>query len=143
MSVKPFYLVVAAGMIWGCAPALGTSEMGRPSSPRKANILTAEEIVAAEADQTTAYDAIARLRPIWLQPRGPSSFYATGTEYPALFIDGQSFNDFRTLRTIQANQVADIRFYRPDEAGATFGLRAGSGGAIEVRLRVATHPPVP
>ena len=143
MSGKVFYLVVAAVMLWGCAPALGTSEMGRPTSPRKANILTAEEIVAAEADQTTAYDAIARLRPIWLQPKGPSSFYGTGTEYPALFVDGQAFSDFRALRTIQANQVADIRFYRPDEAGATFGLRAGSAGAIEVRLRVATHPPVP
>ncbi|HEU4747024.1 MAG TPA: hypothetical protein VFS56_00885 [Gemmatimonadaceae bacterium] len=143
MSVKYLYLVVAAVMLGGCAPAVGTSEMGRPTAPRKANILTAEEIVGAEADQTTAYDAIARLRPIWLTPRGPSSFYGTGTDYPALFIDGQAFSDFRALRTIQANQVADIRFYRPDEAGAAFGLRAGSAGAIEVRLRIANHPPVP
>ena len=142
MSVSHIYLILAAAVL-GCAPAVGTSEMGRPTSPRKANILTAEEIVAAEADQTTAYDAIARLEPDRTQPRGPSSFYGTGTEYAALFIDGQAFSDFRALRTIQANQVADVRFYRPDEAGGTFGLRAGSAGAIEVRLRMATHPPVP
>jgi len=142
MSVKLFYLIAVAAIL-GCAPAVGRSEMGMPATPRKANILTASEIAAAEADATTAYDAIARLRPIWLTPRGPNSFYAGGTDLPVLFIDGQAFRDFNPLRAIQANHVADIRYYRPDEAGGAFGIRAGSAGAIEVRLKVATHPPVP
>jgi len=142
MSVTPFYLIAGAAIL-GCAPPVGTSEMGIPAAPRKANVLTANEIAAAEADATTAYDAIARLRPTWLVPRGPNSFYSPGTDLPVLFIDGQSFADFGILRTIQANQVGDVRYYRPDEAGAAFGLRAGSGGAIEVRLKLATHPPVP
>ncbi len=142
MSVKPIYLVAVAAII-GCAPSPGTSEMGRASAPRKANILTADEISAAEADATTAWDALVRLRPIWLTARGPNSFYGTATDKPTLFIDGQQYYDTAPLRTIQANQVADIRYYRPDEAGAVFGVRAGSAGAIEVRLKVATHPPVP
>ena len=142
MSIKHFSLI-AAVIILGCAPPVGTSEMGQGSAPRKANILTADEIAAAEADQATALDALRRLRPMWLQPRGPNSFYSAGTDMPALFIDGQQFNDLSPLRTIQAYQVADIRFYRPEEAGGVFGIRAGSAGAIEVRLKVATHPPVP
>ena len=142
MSVKPFYLIAVAAII-GCAPSVGTSEMAPASAPRKANILTADEIAAAEADATTALDALRRLRPIWLTARGPNSFYGSGTDLPTLFIDGQQFHDTAPLRTIQANQVADIRYYRPDEAGAVFGIRAGSAGAIEVRLKVASHPPVP
>lgn len=142
MSVKLFYLIAGAA-IFGCAPSVGTSEMAPASAPRKANILTADEIAAAEADATTALDALQRLRPIWLTARGPNSFYGSGTDLPTLFIDGQQFHDTAPLRTIQANQVADIRYYRPDEAGAVFGIRAGSAGAIEVRLKVASHPPVP
>lgn len=141
MSVKPFYLIAGAAIL-GCAAPVGTSEMGIPAAPRKANVLTANEIAAAEADARTAYDAIARLRPIWLTARGPSSF-GPGTDFAVLFIDGQAMSDFSVLRTIQAHHVADVRYYRPDEAGAVFGLRAGSGGAIEVRLKIATHPPVP
>ncbi|MDQ3674158.1 MAG: hypothetical protein M3365_07270 [Gemmatimonadota bacterium] len=142
MSVKPF-LLIAVALSLGCAPAVGTSEMGSGSTARKANILTADEIAAAEADATTALDALRRLRPIWLTPRGPNSFYTGGTDMPALFIDGQQFSDLNPLRTIQANHVADIRYYRPDEAGGIFGVRAGSAGAIEVRLKTAAHPPVP
>ena len=142
MSVKPLYLIAAAA-IFSCAPPVGQSEMNPTSAPRKANILTADEIAAKEADATTAWDALVRLRPIWLTARGPNSFYGQGTDLPTLFIDGQQFHDVAALRTIQANQVADIRYYRPDEAGGTFGIRAGSAGAIEVRLKVATHPPVP
>lgn len=142
MSVKHFYLIAAASIL-GCAAPVGQSEMSRTSAARKANILTADEIAAAEADATTALDALRRLRPIWLTPRGPNSFYTGGTDMPALFIDGQQFSDLSALRTIQADQVADIRYYRPDEAGGAFGIRAGSAGAIEVRLKVAAHPPVP
>ena len=63
MSVKPIFLIAVAAIL-GCAPAVGTSEMGKGSAPRKANILTADEISAAEADATTAWDALVRLRPI-------------------------------------------------------------------------------
>jgi hypothetical protein len=70
MSVKHLYLVAVAAII-GCAPASGTSGTSRTAAvPRKGNLLTAEEIAAAHADVTTAYDAVARLRPNWLAPRG-------------------------------------------------------------------------
>ena len=142
MSVKHFYLIGVAAIV-GCAAPAGKSEMGGTSAPRKANILTADEIASAEADATNIYDALLRLRPIWLTPRGPNSFYGQGTDLPTLFIDGQQYYDVATLRTIQSNQVADVRYYRPDEAGGVFGIRAGSAGAIEIRLKQAIHPPVP
>ena len=143
MSVKRFYLVAVLGLL-GCASPPGTSEMAKPSAPRKATLLTADEISAADADNASAFEAVARLRPMWLAKRAPNSFYSgEEADHPALFVDGQAVPDFNTLRTIAANDVADIRYYRPEEAGGAFGIRAGHSGALEVRLKIATHPPVP
>jgi len=48
MSVKHLYLVAVAAII-GCAPAGGTSgTSGASAAPRRADYLTAEEIVAAD-----------------------------------------------------------------------------------------------
>lgn len=143
MSVKHLYLIAVAAIL-GCAPVSGTSVTpGAGAVPRRANILTAEEIVAANADVATVYDAVSRLRPIWLAARGETSFYTPGTQFPILFVDGQAFGDLKTLRNIQASHVADIRLYSPSEAGGIFGLRGGTGGVIEVRMKQALGPSRP
>ena len=135
MSVKHLYLVAVAAII-GCAPASGTSGTSRTSVvPRKANFLAAEEIVAAHADAATAYDALARLRPNWLNTHGVSSFAPRGTEVAVVFVNGQPYGDVESLHNIPAYQVADFRYYDVTEAGATFGLRGGTGGVIEVRTK--------
>ena len=135
MSVKHLYLVAVAA-IMACAPASGTSGTSRTSAvPRRANILTAEEIVAANADVATAYDALSRLRPNWLAAHGVSSFNTPGTELAIVFVDGQQYGGLNSLRNIQAYDVADIRYYDVTEAGAKFGLHGGTGGVIEVRMK--------
>jgi hypothetical protein len=135
MSVRHLYLVAVAAII-GCASASGTSG---PSStlavPRKADFLTAGEIVAANADVTTAYDALARLRPNWLNAHGVSSLTTGATDYAIVYVDGHRYGDLDSLRNIQAYQVASIRYYDVTQAGATFGLRGGTGGVIEVKTK--------
>ncbi|GAC1409941.1 MAG: hypothetical protein NVSMB53_03160 [Gemmatimonadaceae bacterium] len=137
MSVKNLYLIAIAAMM-GCAPAsspTGASLQGLV--PRRGNLLTAEEIVDANADVNTAYDAVARLRPNWLAAHGVTSGNdnGAGTEYALVFVDGQRYGDLNALRNIPAYHVGNLRYYNITEAGARFGLNAGSSGVIEVRMK--------
>ena len=136
MSVKYLYLVTLAAIL-GCAPASNTSgTQGIPGMHRNAKVLTADEIEAAHADVRTAYDAVARLRPNWLASHGAMSSDAGLNPFASVWVDGQLYGELSALRDIPAYQVADLRYYDITEAGAKFGLRAGTGGAIEVRSRV-------
>lgn len=133
MSVKIHYLVALAAIL-GCAPASNPGVV--PGVHRNAKVLTAEEIEAAHADDRTAYEAIARLRPNWLASHGAMSSDAGVNPFATVWLDGQLYGDLSTLKEIPAYQVADVRYYDITEAGAKFGLRAGTGGAIEVTSRV-------
>jgi hypothetical protein len=140
MLLKHLYPIAVAAIL-GCGSSSGTSSQS--PAPRRANLLTAEEILAAHADVTTAYDALARLRPNWLTSRGPTSFINRGTEFAIVFVDGEQYGTLTSLRNIHASQVADIRYYSSAEAGGRFGVRAGTSGVIEVRmnLRLDQTPP--
>jgi hypothetical protein len=141
MSVKYFYLAAVAAIL-GCGPAAVTSGTLPPGAvPRAANHLTSDEIVASHADATNAYDAIARLRPNWLVSHGVTTGQAGGggTEYATVFVDGQAFGNLDMLRSIPAYHVSGIHYYNITEAGAKFGLRAGSSGVIEVMTNVPSR----
>jgi hypothetical protein len=132
MSVRMFSLAAFAVVV-GCA-AGGRSG---PPNPRRANQLTAEEISSTHADNGTAYDAVARLRPNWLAAHGITSGQSNGagTEYATVFVDGQEVGPLNALKNISAYQIGDVRYYNVAEAGARFGLRAGASGAIEVLMK--------
>jgi hypothetical protein len=137
MSLKHFYLAAAAAII-GCAPASRASDDSQvPTVPPTPHLLTAWEVASKHGETWTAHDAIARLRPNWLAAHGMSTFDSRGgTEYATVFIDGQwQRSGIDSLRNIPVSHVKDFRFYDVTEAGATFGLQAGSGGAIEVRMK--------
>jgi hypothetical protein len=133
MSVKHLYLVAVMASM-GCAASSGTSGTSYPTGTRKANVLTFDEIAAAHADVSTAYDALSRLRPNWLASHGVTSTVGGGTdtEYATVFVDGQPYGDINSLHNIQAYHVGEFRYYSITEAGAKYGLRGGSSGVIEV-----------
>jgi hypothetical protein len=133
MSVRPFYLVAVAAIL-GCATSSGAP--GTKPQVRNPKVLTAAEIAINHADANTAYDAVARLRPNWLASHGAMSSDVGVNPFATIWVDGQLFGELSTLRNIPAYQVEDIRYYDITEAGGKFGLRAGTGGAIEVRSRV-------
>lgn len=132
MSRKFFYLLGAVAVI-GCASTPSRPEGATPL--RKGSVLSAEEMASAHADNNTIYDAIARLRPNWLAPRGTMSSGQSGSNYPQVFVDDQLVGDITSLRNINAYQVGDVRYYDVSQAGARFGLRAGTNGAIEVMMK--------
>ena len=131
MSVKYLYLVAVAAIV-GCASSSGTP--GRRTSIRS-NILTGEEIANTHADLNTAYDALSRLRPNWLAPHGAMTSSSAVSNYATVFVDGQLTGDVNSLRNVQAYYVGEMRYYDASQAGARFGVRAGTTGAIEVILK--------
>ena len=131
MSIKHLY-PIALAVILGCATTNAPSE----SHAKTTNFLTAQEIIGANADVNTAYDAIARLRPNWLAPRGAMSSNTEATGYATVYLDGQLYGGIEMLKSIAAYHVADIRYYDITQAGARFGVRAGTSGAIEVRTNL-------
>jgi hypothetical protein len=133
MSVKYLYLLGAAAVM-GCATTAANT-----GTTRRANELSAAEIADAHADATTIYDAIARLRPNWLAPHGTVSTSNQGSEAASVFVDGQLMGDITALRNITAYQVGSVHYYNVAEAGARFGVRAGTTGAIEVVMKSASE----
>ncbi|MGH7652802.1 MAG: hypothetical protein ACREMS_13325 [Gemmatimonadaceae bacterium] len=130
MRVRNLYLLAAAALV-GCATTATPRVGGVPSG----NMLSAEEISAAHADNLSAYDAISRLRPNWLAPHGATTMSNNASDYAIVFVDGQEVGDVTALRNIQAYQVGDLHYYNVTEAGAKFGVRAGVTGAIEVLMK--------
>lgn len=131
MAVKHFYLAALAAAI-ACASGGGP---GSPTSVRKGTLLTAVEIVEAHADVNSTYDAVARLRPNWLLPHGSMSSNPGASSVATVFVDGQPVGDVNALRNIPAYYVAAVEYFDVTQAGARFGIRAGAGGAIEVRMK--------
>jgi hypothetical protein len=134
VSRKLFYLVGMMAVI-GCASTPSVSDGSAPV--RRSGTLTAEEITNAHADINTAYDAVARLRPNWLNARSSAQ---AGSNFATVFVDEQLVGDITSLRNISASQIGDIRYYDPSQAGARFGLRAGTNGSIEVTMKQPGRP---
>jgi hypothetical protein len=113
-----------------CASATG----GSGSADTNPNVLTAAEIARGAASQGTAYEAVQRLRPHFLQTRGhPES--AASDPSVLISVDGASLTRVEALQTISATKVREIRYLNASEAVERFGLLAKSGPVILVLQR--------
>jgi hypothetical protein len=97
---------------------------GQSSGPRRStNLITPEEWQGQ--NMTTVFDAVQRLRPGWLQPRGQ-------TGLPAVFRNNTRWGpDPRSLETLLLSEVAEIRFMNGRDATTRFGT-GYPGGIIQV-----------
>jgi hypothetical protein len=97
-------------------------------------VISREELADQSIVSLSAYDAILRLRPAWLNPRGTASLSNTGDRLPAVLIN----NSRRTVDALRSLAVADVESLHMVEArDAT--TRFGTGyvnGLIEVLPRV-------
>lgn len=82
----------------------------------------------ADRDFTNAYEVVECLRPNWLTSRGPTSVRDPRPQYADVFVDGISTGSGpEYLTQIHISQVLEIRFYRPSEAGARYGMNHPRG----------------
>jgi hypothetical protein len=101
----------------GCAPA------GRPAGhsapPRSsAHAITAREIAAATSS-TTAYEAIQRLRPLWLSGRGAGR--------PLVYVDNIWRGGFEELYRISPADIQEIQLLRGYDATTRWGTGHAAG----------------
>jgi len=103
--------------------------MGGTSSSR--DVITAEDIAAANVQ--TAYDAIQRLQPNWLSARGAGSV-SGGSGVADVYMGGVNMGDVEYLRSVQATDVKQMRFYDAGQASTRFG-QGHPRGVIELTLK--------
>lgn len=94
----------------------------------KSNLLTLEEIERAELSASSAYEAVALLRPRWLAKHEPLQ----GLEV-LVYLNDRRVGDADYLRTIPADRVLEMRWYSSSQATSRFGQPQGA--AIEVSLK--------
>jgi hypothetical protein len=109
-----------------CVPATRTA-----GAPLSRHVLLGDEIQAAAVG--TAYQAVARLRPEWLQRRGRiSRDPAAGAV--VVYLNGMRQGGVSALDAIAADNILDMEYLSSQEATTRFGTGHG-GGAILVHLR--------
>lgn len=126
-------LLVALFMIAGSASA--QEKAARPK--RQANVITAEEIAAANVSD--AYDAVRKLRVRWLQSRGfASSEQQPGDNsvepLPVAYLDDVRLGSIDELQGVPVEDVLEIRYLRPSEATQRWGS-GHQNGVIQVVRR--------
>lgn len=117
----PLLLALLLGL-GGCA----TAGAGGAGGGGSANVITIEELEAVE--NLSAYEAVQRLRPRWIQLRGGSA------TPPVVFLDGANLGGPEALRSIQASSIQRMVYRDGRDATTRYGTGYG-GGVIEVTTR--------
>ena len=126
-STTLLYIPTVAA-IMACVPAA----TGSTHALRDSRVITEQEITAA--NESNAYDVVAKLRPNFLKTRGRSTINASASEYASVFLDGQLYGDLSALHNIAATQIREIRYISGTDAVTRYGMQYGAG-VIDVRTR--------
>jgi hypothetical protein len=121
-----FYaLLTLLSSMTGCAA--GTQ--GGPERSQSSRAPISIEEIQSLPTQYTAHDAVQRLRPRWMRPRGPASF--AGTAPVVVFMDNVRVGGLDFLTSIPLERVSEIRYFDASDATNRWGTGL-AGGAIEV-----------
>lgn len=123
-------LTVAVATLGGYVPLHGQRS--------QQNVLTAEEIGKQGDNITTAYDAVARLRPRWLHPSDVTMQSVGGPSVqPAqikVYLNDFNAGDIDVLKSIAAENIQELRFLSQNETASRFGPTEGQV-SIVVKLK--------
>ena len=134
-QIRRLALVAAAvSLTAGCASA-GGGQAGSRAGSR--NLIVAEELGGGVFSNLG--DAVRRLRPAWLRPRGTTSAQTPGASGLPVYIDNVRAGDMSRLESISVERVKEVRYLDPREATFRWGT-GHTGGAIEVIMKVGGSP---
>ena len=114
-------------LLMGCASGDGS---GGTRGGR--DILTAEEL--ATVNETNLYDAIKRLRPMFLISRGATSLRLGESTLPKVYLDGSPYGDAETLRSMPLVGIHEVRFMDARDATTMYGT-GHTAGIIMVKTK--------
>lgn len=106
--------------------------LGRPLVAQRfqKNVLTAAEIDNG-AQVTTAYDAVSRLRPMWLNP-SDVTIQSAGTVGQSVqiakvrvYVNDFNVGDVDYLKSVAAESVQEMRFLSQNETASRYGPTDG------------------
>jgi hypothetical protein len=86
-------------------------------------VITRDQML--QANYSSVYDAVAALRSLWLQPRGPDSFVAPSVVW--VYVDGARVGDVGVLKNMQPRLVNTVRFYDGPSATSRWGVDNAAG----------------
>lgn len=92
-------------------------------SPGDADVITRDEIDRGQ--WSDAYDLVQRLRPRWLQDRGPDSFENPG--HVQVYVDGVRLGEVQLLRTLPTHAMERLEWIDPVSAAGRWGMNHGHG----------------
>ncbi|MEX1182432.1 MAG: hypothetical protein WEF86_04300 [Gemmatimonadota bacterium] len=118
-------VLLAVGFASACSSATGAA------TSRNDDILTRAELEAA--DQQDLYRLIERVRPHWLNTRGPTSF-SGATTGPNVFFDGAGVGGTQYLRNMPPSAAEEIRYWPSALAASRFGM-GHPDGVIDIKSR--------
>lgn len=125
--------VLCSLVILGCAQAPAAGDPA-PSSQRGSGILTSQEMEAARLSDGLLLDAVRRLRPGFLTPRGGADLGGTEPEIQVSVNDGRP-RPISVLQDMRANSVSSVALLTAGDAQLRFGMRDSFGPVLLVRLK--------
>jgi hypothetical protein len=112
-------IVVGVALTAAVACAPGARPAGNVSAPRfSTQAISAQEITAVSS--STAYDAVKRLRPMWLLGN-------RGGGMPLVYVDNLWRGGFEELYRISTIEIEDIQLIRGYDATTRWGTGHGAG----------------
>ncbi len=115
--MRPRVLLLLLLVMAGAACATGTSGSGEPRSSRSM-LLPAE---LEPLNQFTAWDAVQRLRPMWMRPGGIRNSANPAGHYPHVFVDGSPYGDMESLRGFRVENIQEMRYVNATDATIRYG----------------------
>ena len=119
--------MIAVALLAGCAPA-------RNAIPGDYNPSVISEAELRNSSTQTAYEAITKLRPSFLNYQAPTSVRNPRPGVPVVFVNERFAGDLNLLNQILVSQIDNIRFFKPPEAMIRYGTDR-TGGVIAIALR--------
>jgi len=118
--------------LFALAAALGCASGGTAATGTDRNVISETELQSVPA--SNLYELIEKVRPNFLRSRGQASINLPGGEYAVVYVDGRSYGDLASLRSLIPNQVSQVRYYDATTAASRFGMISATG-VIDVTSR--------
>jgi hypothetical protein len=130
-----------AGVLLAIGSTACATHKATPSVQPGRYLITTDELT--HSSEIFLFDAIRRLRPNFLVPRGQAAYGAPETTVISLYVNGERMDSIDDLRRISCKEVLEVRFYEPQLANTRFAGHNNAGGAIAVTLRPVDDPTLP